>query len=184
MMQDHFASNGGEPSNLYDQMGGGMHALFNTSLQNDSVNLPQMSATALLQKAAQMGATSSNTTIKGFGGSSSTRSQVENENHLQDIMNSFANGNSGIFTGGGEPEAKFGDYNTSFSHIDEGSYHNNGLTRDFLGVGSLLRSMGGGISSQREQQQHHHGVIDISGSLDTEMKPTSSSRSFASGTLR
>lgn len=187
MMQDQFGSNGSEPSNLYEQMGSGMHAFFNTSLQNDSVNLPQMSATALLQKAAQMGATSSNNTIKGFGSSSSTRSEVENEKHLQDIMNSFANGNSGIFTGEGEPEAKFGNYNAGFCHIDEGSYHNNGLTRDFLGVGNLLRSMGGGISSQREQQQQqqlHHGVIDISGSLDTEMKPASSSRSFASGNLR
>ncbi|KAL0907466.1 hypothetical protein M5K25_021879 [Dendrobium thyrsiflorum] len=186
MMQDQFPSNNPEPSHLYDQMGGGMQALFNTSLQNDSVvNLPQMSATALLQKAAQMGATSSNNTIKGFGSSSSTRSHVENENHLQDIMNSFANGNSGIFSRRGDQEAKFGDYNAGFCHIDEGSYHNNGLTRDFLGVGNLLRSMGGGISSQREQQQqHHHGAIDISGSLDSEMKPASSTRSFASGTLR
>ncbi|KAK1272544.1 Zinc finger protein MAGPIE [Acorus gramineus] len=247
LMQDHqFGTTnnggGGEAATLFagslmggdHHMGqGGVSSLFNTSVQNDSV-LPQMSATALLQKAAQMGATTSgngggSSLLRGFGSSSSSnlkperppqmpmnfnrgsfnsgseiRSQMENETHFQDLMNSLANGSSNIFGGGGggggggvpgygghEHETGFGmfnhhhHHNTSLSSMDEqAKLHrslstatsmggSDRLTRDFLGVGGMVRSVGGGMPPQRD----HHG-IDI-GSLDSEMN--SAARSFTAG---
>ncbi|XP_010935371.1 protein indeterminate-domain 4, chloroplastic [Elaeis guineensis] len=214
LIPDHF-NNGNastEPTTLFsgnlmnDHMGSGISSLYNPSMYNES-SVPQMSATALLQKAAQMGATTSGggggSLLRGFGSSFSSgskttgfqaafsggggdgensRSQVENENHFQDLMNSLANGSAGIFSGGHEQQTGFGGFNPGLCNMDEGKLHRNlstggiggsdGLTRDFLGVNSMVRSMGGGIST-REQ----HLGIDI-GSLDSEMKSGSSSRSF------
>ncbi|XP_008812809.2 protein indeterminate-domain 5, chloroplastic-like [Phoenix dactylifera] len=221
LISDHFNNGNGssEPTTLFsgnlmsDHMASGISSLYNTSMHNES-SVPQMSATALLQKAAQMGATNSGgsggSLLRGFGssffngskaagfhvtfsggggggGGESSRSQVENENHFQDLMNSLANGSTGIFSGGHEQQTGFGGFDPGLCNMDDGKLHPNllpsgiggsdRLTRDFLGVNSMVRSMGGGISP-REQ----HLGIDV-GSLDSEMKSGSSARSFGGGNL-
>ncbi|KAJ0966794.1 hypothetical protein J5N97_023711 [Dioscorea zingiberensis] len=162
--------------NLGNGGGGGEAAstLFSGNLMSDPLFnqpvLPQMSATALLQKAAQMGATtSSNTTtslLRGFN-----TSKLDNETQFHNLMNSMLNP---------KPDDT--------------------LTRDFLGVGSMVNSMGGGMSHrdhlhqhhhhhqqqqhqhQHQQQQHLHGM-DMSG-FDSEMKSGSSAHSFPGGSLQ
>lgn len=155
---DQLMNNNEHPNNINDMMNDAqMSSMFN-NVQGQEQVLPQMSATALLQKAAQMGATTS------------TNDQTQ---HINEIMNSFANGNSTMFgasmgfeTGlcGVDERSKFERGLTNSGSISDG------LTRDFLGVGSIMRGMGGGM----QQQQHI--------SLDSEFiksATSSSSRSFA-----
>jgi hypothetical protein len=112
---------------------------------------------------------------------SQQQQQVENDNHhLQGlIMNSLANGNSSaasIFGSAGDHN-NFGTHgfamgnttrvslmdqqqhnNTNFSNVDEAK-----LTLDFLGVGGIVRNMGGG--------GYEHRGINMS-SLDPDLKST------------
>ncbi|KAA8532376.1 hypothetical protein F0562_032369 [Nyssa sinensis] len=213
-------------ANMGDNVASGLSSLYSTSVQHEK-QASLMSATALLQKAAQLGSTTSSaknaSLLKGIGSSSSSgaksdmqlmstnlgrstfggetlRSQMENENQLQGLLNSFANGSSSIFGGGNELDNNFDGFNesvipmkqqhnnTNFGNLDEAKLHQNfaasiggsdKLTLDFLGVGGgMVRNMGGAFS-QREQQLG----IDMS-SLDPKIKSAQTSHVFGNPKLQ
>ncbi|XVE91894.1 hypothetical protein REPUB_Repub01dG0050800 [Reevesia pubescens] len=219
LISDHFNNENGagdgtnEASNLFsnnimgDQITSNIPSLFSSSVQNNNM-VPQMSATALLQKAAQMSSSTSNNNraslIRNFGSSSSTGTKQPSNfggilgdssgNNLHELMNSIASGNSSIFEGwsGGvntysslEKEKQQQNLNFSLGGSDS-------LTRDFLGVGQIVRSMsGGGGVSQREQQppqqqpqqqqQQGMGLSALGSERNTNMTAPTGHQSFGGG---
>lgn len=185
-------------------------SLYSTThtIQNPSV--AHMSATALLQKAAQLGSTTSNagassSLLKSFGKSADHPTSLDghsfggttlfggnNGNHLHDLVNSIAGGGSSasIFggaygTGNLHDQQQIDEYRgfhannkLAFDHQQSSnpggfsSLEQGRLTRDFLGVGEIVRSV-------REQQNG----MDIS-SMGSQGKTTSQSQVFGAGNFQ
>ncbi|CAL0314840.1 unnamed protein product [Lupinus luteus] len=92
-----------------------------------------------------------------------------NNNNLQEMMNSFvASGNSPIFENGSSSSSA-ARFSTGFEAYDNNSINREPKlqtvsiggsdklsTRDFLGVGQIVRSMSGGVSHREQQQQQRN----------------------------
>uniref|UniRef100_A0ACD5YSJ5 Uncharacterized protein n=2 Tax=Avena sativa TaxID=4498 RepID=A0ACD5YSJ5_AVESA len=168
---------------------GGDHQVAPAGMYNEqAMMLPQMSATALLQKAAQMGSSTSadggSSMFSGFLGSSVPQGRGpmvdQGQMHLQSLMNSLAGGNhgGGMFGGGngrGMIDPRLYDMDQHEVKFSQGRGGSGGggdgdVTRDFLGVGGrgdMIREM------SVARGEHHSGGSDMS-FLEAEMKSASS----------
>uniref|UniRef100_A0A804PLC7 Protein EARLY HEADING DATE 2 n=1 Tax=Zea mays TaxID=4577 RepID=A0A804PLC7_MAIZE len=160
---------------------GGDHQVAPGGMYNNdpAVMLPQMSATALLQKASQMGSSASAhggvSVFGGLVGSSAPSARHarapmldQSQMHLQSLMSSLAAG--GMFGGansGSMIDPRMYDMNqdVKFSQGRGGAE----MTRDFLGVGGdgVMRGM------TVARAGHQDGADDMN-SLEAEMKSASS----------
>lgn len=159
--------------------GTGLSSIYSNWMQQDQNQIlpSHTSATALLQKAAQMGSTTS---------SDNANATSNNDcSNLQGLMNSLANGMSGSIFGSGQDNINVGfgggfiDHQQQINNaaaaklfnvvdVDEAKLHQNvavpadKLTLDFLGVGGMARNMSGGgggeVSGNFLHSQMLHGM--------------------------
>ncbi|OIW05379.1 hypothetical protein TanjilG_28844 [Lupinus angustifolius] len=162
-------------SPVSNQVGSGnLSSLFGNSFVQQETMSPHISATALLQKAAQMSSTTNaSSMLRGLGRSSTNgaesfgsdsrregiRSSMENDqhHHLHGLTNSIGNGNNSIYGNMKGNENNLGQFhnveepNKLSQNLGVCFGESDKLTLDFLGVGGIVRNMNSRFS-QREQQ--------------------------------
>ncbi|RDX94550.1 Protein indeterminate-domain 5, chloroplastic, partial [Mucuna pruriens] len=163
-------------------------SLFSTSLQNSTNNLCHMSATALLQKAAQMGAASSSNNNNNSASSLLRTLASKNEHHHHHHRPLTAANYGTIFHNSVQDMINIPAFDAYDHHgINKEPKLSVGgsdrLTRDFLGVGGqnqIVRNMSG-ASSGRFSHQQQRGFNLSSLEADTNNNAAPSAQSFGAG---